>query len=516
VRFGGSSSLSDLEAHSDHDVRRTRPECGREQAVERAPAAGPSPASPRRFPWIGALLAFTVVTALRLYRLDDWPPHFHHDCGLFSWHAWRLLSGHYRSLLESGYAGIPLVGHAWTALWAWLVGTGSLAAIRAPGVAASLVAIAAAASIAWQFTPTPLAPLITIIVLGTNIAFMAFSRMTAYMDPVAFQALAVAALLAAHRRALWTVVAGAACAFSTLSYFSGRLTPLVCAGVGLALVAQRRLSLKRLIVAGLLAAAFLAPQAWAIFHGWDWRGRIGVFCFLEEPSPHCPGTWEGTKRVVMAFWNRGDGGTQYGGQAPLFMPLEAGTLVIACVLSFVDAGLATLIAWGAGVLFVGAALTIDPPFFPRIVAALVPLSAAIGIVAGRFANRHALATLAVACGLSVAVGQHLVASVRYCERPEHWLLALAHDILALPPRAPIALASPERDTLTCGHPFLLAFVQRHPCREFTRFPPPPLPSGTILYVQSPAQETAPDVGPLRDAQTISMNGHDRLVRYRVP
>jgi len=219
---------------------------------------------------------------LRLYRLDDWPPHFHHDCGLFSWYAWRLLAGSYGSILDSGYAGIPLIGHAWTALWAWLVGTGSLAAIRAPGVAASLVAIAAAASIAWQLAPTPLAPLITIIVLGTNLAFMAFSRMTAYMDPVAFQALAVAALLAAERRALWTIVVGAACAFSTLSYFSGRLTPLVCAGVGLALVAQRRLSMKRLIAAGLLAAAFLAPQVWAIFHGWI--GADASVCFVFSPN----------------------------------------------------------------------------------------------------------------------------------------------------------------------------------------------------------------------------------------
>ena len=477
---------------------------------------GPSRNSRQRFPWIGALLAFAVVTALRLYRLDDWPPHFHHDCGLFSWYAWRLLAGSYGSILDSGYAGIPLIGHAWTALWAWLVGTGSLAAIRAPGVAASLVAIAAAASIAWQLAPTPLAPLVTIIVLGTNLAFMAFSRMTAYMDPVAFQALAVAALLAAERRALWTIVVGAACAFSTLSYFSGRLTPLVCAGVGLALVAQRRLSMKRLIAAGLLAAAFLAPQVWAIFHGWDWRGRIGVFCFLTEPSPHCPGTWEATGRVVAAFWKRGDGGTQYGGGSPLFMPVEAGALVIAGVLSFVDAGLATLMGWGIGVLFIGAALTVDPPFFPRIVAALVPLSAAIGIVAARVANRHLLATLAVACGLTLAVGQQLLASVRYCHQPEHFLLTMGHDILALPAQAPIAVASPHPSTLTCDHPFLLAFIQKHPCWAFTQFPPPPLPSGTILYVHSSAGEKEPDVGPLQGGQTISTNQYDRLVRYRVP
>ncbi|HVO28354.1 MAG TPA: hypothetical protein VMW56_32525 [Candidatus Margulisiibacteriota bacterium] len=480
------------------------------------PSGSPSSNSSRRFPWIGALLAFAAVTALRLYRLDDWPPHFHHDCGLFSWHAWRLLSGNYRSILESGYAGIPLIGHAWTALWAWLVGTGSLAAIRAPGVAGSLVAIAAGASIAWQLAPTPLAPLITIIVLGTNITFMAFSRMTAYMDPVAFQALAVAALLAAERRALWTVVVGAACAFSTLSYFSGRLTPLVCAGIGLSLVARRRLPMKRLVVAGLVAAALLAPQVWAIFHGWDWRGRIGVFCFLEEPNPHCPGTWEATGRVVRTFWNRGDAGTQYGGQVPLVMPVEAGALVIACLLSFVDAGLATLMAWAIGVLFIGAALTVDPPFFPRIVAALVPVSAAIGIVAARVAQRHVLATLAVACGLTLAVAQHLEASVRYCHQPEHWLLTMAHDILALPPRAPIAVASPERDILTCDHPFLLAFVQQHPCKAFTEFPLPPLQSGTTLYVHSPVKVTPPDVGPLQGGQTLAVNEYDRLVRYHIP
>jgi len=473
-----------------------------------------NPDSSRRFPWVAVLLAFAVVTALRLYRLDDMPPHFHHDCGLFSWHAWRLLSGHYQSLLEGGYAGMPLLGHSWTAAWGWLVGTGSLAAIRAPGVAASLVAIAAAAAIAWQLAPTPLAPVITILALGTNAAFMAFSRMTQYLDPAAFQAVAVAALFFCERRALWTVVVALACAFSTLSYYSGRLTPVVCAGVGVALVAQGRLSVKRLAVAGLLSALLLAPQVWAFHQGiLEWRGRIGVFCFLMEPSPHCPSTWEGTRRLLGTFWDHGDGGTQYG-DGPLFMWLETGALIAACLWSFTDAGLAMMLVWGAGVLFIGAAITVDPPFYPRVIGGLIPLSVAIGIVAARLAERRIAATVVVACALTLAIGWHVGTFINYCHRPQHWLLTMGHEILALPPGAPIALFSTEPRALTCDHPFLLAFVQQRPCTTVKQLPLPPLPSGTILYVHSPAKDS-PDVGTMQ-LERIAENEFDRLARGRIP
>jgi len=241
---------------------------------------------------------------------------------------------------------------------------------------------------------------------------------------------------------------------------------------------------------------------------------MGVFCFLMEPSPHCPGTLEGTRRLLASFWDHGDSGTQYGGQAPFFMWLETSALVVACLWALADAGLAMLLAWGAGVLFVGAALTLDPPFFPRVVAAFIPLSVAIGIVAARLAARHIVATGAVACALSLAVGWHLGAFINYCQRPEHWLLTMGHEILALPLGTPIALASTQPLVLTCDHPFLLAFVQQRPCTTIAHLPPPPLPSGTILYVQSHPKES-PDVGAIKCDHIVSENESDRVVRCRI-
>jgi hypothetical protein len=437
-----------------------------------------------RFPWRPAALLMALVVATYFYQFDEVPARLHHDCGLYLWHAWRIVHGQYQSIFHSGYAEIPLLGHTWTAAWAWVVGTDSMAAIRTPSLVAGLLAIVIAASIAWQLTHRAIAPLVTMVLLGGNGMFLHFARIGAYMDHVPFEALAVAGLIAAGRRWWWSIIAGAACAYATLGYFAGRITPLVCVWVGLILTRQRRLSWTRLLMAGGIACALLAPQILHTGQGWVWNGRLDQFGFMQPPSAHWPGVREGSIRTIEALWRRWDGSSQYGG-GPIFGGVEAAALALAAVLAIIDWTLALVVGWAVLLLFIGSALTQDTPFFPRIVAAPVPLCIALGILASRITARWMqAAVLALAFWLSVQ--QVITYRAWAMHPPTHWLYRVGRNILALPRGQPIVLVDPVPDELVCRHPALAAFIQDRPCSDLAAMPASPTPGSCYFLAERAA------------------------------
>ena len=437
----------------------------------------------RRTRAIGTVVALAIAVSVRGWILWGLPHRWHHDAGLYAVHAWRLLHGKYQSLLEGGYAQIPLLGHSWTALWAVLVGTRSLPAIQMPGIAGSLVAIAAAGVIAQRLAPQrPFAPIVTMLLLGMNAVFAAFSTMSAYMDPVLFQALAVAALLLAERHAAWVVVTALAGALSTLAYYSGRWTPVVLALVGIVRVAQGHLSWRRLACAGALTLALLGPQAWAatqpnpsVPHGrlWEPNGRMDMFCTVytatHGPSDHCPPLMTRIERTLGVFTpSAHDGSTQFGVPGvPLLSAMEVIAVLVGLV-AFGGSAEMLLLAWAGSILFVGGALTLNCPFYPRILPAVVPLCIMLGLLCGKAIHERRIVGGAVVLAvIAGAAASHLSVLPRWTAgSTAAWILRVGEDILALPPQRAIAFDAPHRE-LSCDHPFLLNFIQDRPCRRST-------------------------------------------------
>jgi hypothetical protein len=355
---------------------------------------------------LAAALVLAVLFLLRIYRLETIPPNLHHDMAQWTVQAFHFMDGDVSTPFTNGWAEVPMIGYLWTGLIS-VFGGRSLAACRFPSVVASLIAIAATFALVRRMFDTPTA-IVTVLLLGFDQTFLHFSRIQAYMDPAPFHVLAILGLVAglAGGRYEWFALAGLAGGYSGLTYHAGRITPpaLLLLGV-LILLRYPRAILKRwpgLLLLSVTLLSLLGVQALVYAGGRaDPLGRVDQFPFVHQGVVDYGEMIEtvrrGLPRVFGSFWLHGDSSTQYGGRVSFHPPVAAflGIAVVAALLRLWDLRGFWVVAWGSLILFVGGVLTIDPPFWPRLVLALIPASiaaaSAIGslyrgavAVAGRF------------------------------------------------------------------------------------------------------------------------------------
>jgi hypothetical protein len=346
------------------------------------------------------LLLFLALLAIRLYRLEEYPANLHQDMALWTFHTGRLLDGDYPTMFGDGYAQISLAGHLWSALWTAIAGR-SISGGRIASVAGSLLTLWATFLLTRRLYASWTAAIASIVVLGVNHAFLHFSRIQAYMDPVPFHVLAVLGLVAGVEtgRYGWFALAGFAGGYSALTYHAGRITPLVLLPLaGLLFLRHPRTVIGRWPGFLLLATVFFATVGpYALLYA---TGRMYPFG-REEVYPFFVGQQidfdllrqtlaVGLAPAFGSFWSVGDSSTQYGSIMPVFLPPESvllGMMGVAALLRPADVRGLLLLTWAAVVIAVGGALTMDPrsatadsaPFWPRFVIAFVPASIAIGV-----------------------------------------------------------------------------------------------------------------------------------------
>ncbi len=459
--------------------------------------------------WPAVVAALAVVGALlllRLYRLQDYPRNLHPDMAQWSVAVFRLLDGDTPTILQHGFAEIPLLGHGWSALWT-AIGGRSLAGTRLPSVAGSLVAIAACFFLTrrlYGIWPAVVAALI----LGTNHGFLHFSRIQAYMDPVPFQVLGVLGLVAGLEtgRYGWFALSALAGGYSALGYHAGRITPLIIVFLGgLLLVRYPRTARKRwpgILLWAILLMGVIGPYAILYRTGrLNALGRSDVFPFVHDgrvdPQLLLQTLARGLPRAVGAFWFYGDTSTQYGGGWPILFPACAallGMAVVAAILRARDVRGLWLALWAFAVLLAGGALTIDPPFWPRLLAAIVPgiivaavavgwLGRAAEVAAGRLGRGIAIAATCLLVGLTS--WQQLAAYRDYCEgiRPgqtkpslsTEWVQSImGRDIQRWGDRAMIYLVAINPIDNSCMHPtmqFYADAVDLQDARDISQYLP---------------------------------------------
>jgi hypothetical protein len=425
---------------------------------------------------IGALL-------LRLYRLEEWPFELHNDSGLYAWHAWRLVDGRYTSLYENGSFFIPLIGHAQTALWAGIFGRSTVAAIRMPAVMASLIAIGGAGVIAWQLSQRWLAVVVTMTLLAVNPVFHHYSRTPAFLDPVAMQVVAVAALLAAERHFVWALPAGAAGALSMLSYFPGRFTPVVLAWVGLLRWRSGRLRFRTLVLAAVVCLLIIAPQLWAIQRGWNWIGSMSQFCGVNATCD-IPAAAHG---LVGALWlPHRDRSPHYGGGALFDRVSLAGLGAAVLLLLSGDRQQRLLLPWGVVILLIGGTLVYNSPFFSRIVGALVPLTVAVGLVAARLPEGRITAGVVIVLLAFVAyadVGRSVYewSTWRALRASQNYQSTIGRQVLRLPKGTPVAFDDVRPDQLSCALDSLKVFLQERRCSMVPTLEGGPVPEAAVFF-----------------------------------
>lgn len=347
----------------------------------------------RRWAALAALLVMSVLFLVRVYQLETIPPNLHHDMAQWTVQAFHFMDGDVPTPFTNGWAEVPMIGYLWTGLIS-VIGGRSLAACRFPSVIGSLIAIAAMFVLVRRMFGTPTA-IVAVLVLGFDQTFLHFSRIQAYMDPAPFHVLAILGLVAGLEtgRYEWFALAGLAGGYSSLTYHAGRITPPVLLLLGgLILLRYPRAILKRwpgLVLLSVTLLALLGVQALVYAEGRaNPLGRVDQFPFVHQGVINYGEMIEtlrrGLPRVFGSFWFYGCSSTQYGGRVHFFPPIAAflGMAVVAAVLRLRDLRGFWVVAWGSLILFVGGVLTMDPPFWPRLVLALIPASIAASMVIG--------------------------------------------------------------------------------------------------------------------------------------
>jgi hypothetical protein len=433
---------------------------------------------------MAGLLLIGFLSALRLYRLEEYPPNLHLDMALWSVEALRLVDGNVPTMLTNGYADIPLMGHFWSALWSIIAGR-SLAACRLPAAIGSIIAIVGAFVLVRRLYGVQ-AAVIAAVLLGVNHGFLHFSRIQAYMDPVPFHVIGILGLMTGLETGGygWFALAGVAGAYSALTYHAGRVTPptMVLLAAVVLLRYPRALAARwaGLVLTGVVGLVMLGPQLLVYARGtanafgrgemypWVHGGHVDLTLLRRSLA------W-GLPRVFGTFWIYPDSSTQYGALSPVFFPPVAallGMAVVAAVLCPRDVRGIWIVLWGCFVLFVGGVLTVDPPAWPRLISAFVPAAVAAAIAAdwicrgagfalGRFGTAAARAGLVALLALTTWLNLRLY--INYCQGiPPHatrpvfstqWVQGImGRDIQHWGENALIFIVAANSNEQSCEHP----------------------------------------------------------------
>lgn len=385
---------------------------------------------------VGAATAVLAVAAwLRLWDRARIPLALHGDMASVGLQARELLAGHYDDFFGTGWAAIPILGYAPTALSLLVFGDSLPGLNTVPAIEglASLAGLYLLVRELWGWRPALFA---TALATG-NLVHIHYSRAAAYMDPVPFVVWTLYLLVRGLRRGrTWELaLAGVTAGWAIQMYYSGRIV-LPVAGVALALAAvqaPRVFWARRWILAAGAVGLALALGPALVYYArhpgiFDERTRL-VSVWDQGASIHTAGKYhlqptdsagileEQFRRSALAFWKYNDAASQLGIERQMLDPVGGGLLILGlgyAIFRLRRPGPLLALVWVGGYV-VSAAITVDPPSSQRLVGLTLPAAILGGLALERGllllapARRRALA--AVAVGL-VVVGSSIALNWR--------------------------------------------------------------------------------------------------------
>ena len=384
-------------------------------AARRAGRAPGNATADRRL-GIRTLLALAVILVaaafLRFESLGRLPDDFHGDMSTYGHTAREYLAGTETQLFGVAWADIPRMGYQPTVLAMRLAGNDVRGLMTAAAVGGLLSLVALFGLVRVLFDSDALALLATAVSAG-NAAHIHFSRIAAYMDPWPFCLGALFFLVVGLRRRRLApfAIAGVLLGFGVEMYYSGRVVPLVCAALFVwALVCRRDWARGSMAGWGLFGAGALVAVGPNVafflenFQALNERGRE-VWLFGPDVLRHLSGVYHlsspalillrQVERCLLVFNYTTDTSTQFGYAHAMFSPLIAPFVVLGFAVAlrrWREPGPALALSFWALTLALGGFLTVDAPFWPRLVGILVPASIFAGL---------ALETLAAALAARV-------------------------------------------------------------------------------------------------------------------
>lgn len=323
---------------------------------------------------------------LRFCRVETIPDDFHGDMASMGLGARDILLGREPNLFSAGWAGIQLVAYAHEAVFLRLFGN-NLFGLNMGAVASGTLIVLGCYLLVWRTSDSHRAAALASAVLAINIPNIHFSRIATYIHPWMYgiwtMFFFVDGLRA--RRPGSFALAGLGLAFCVQMYFSGRSIAFMgVAFLAYALVFRRAWvtqNIRNLVLMGACVVVGLGPAAVFILKNTSTflMRTQEVFLFNPTVMSHMQGmlgqpTVEGvvieqTKRALLMFNVYGDTSTQFGLQEPMFTSAMSPFVVLGFFLSLLRIRRplhALAVVWWLVILVIGAILTGEAPFWPRL------------------------------------------------------------------------------------------------------------------------------------------------------
>ncbi len=350
-----------------------------------APERLPRPALSAR-EVLALLVLLGVGFGLRFYRLTTLPLQVHGDMASVGLQARAILRGDFPGWFALGWATIPMWGFAPEALTMRVFGD-SLFGLRMSAVLGGMLSLLGVYMLGREGW-SPRVGLFALAALAVDAAHIHFSRIPSYIDPVPWAVWALYFVVRGLKRRSPTAWAlgGVCTAIAVNMYFSGRLLiPILTVFIlymflfHTALLRQNKEGITAFVLGFLFTFGPMAVVVAQEFPTYMSRAR---FVMLTDPGvyQHLLSKYqavslrevllEQVQRTFLTYQYYGDTSTQFGYPHPMLNPWLAPFFVI-------GAGVATgrlrhegnflLASWTLLGLVIGSVLTVDAPFWPRLV-----------------------------------------------------------------------------------------------------------------------------------------------------
>jgi hypothetical protein len=350
------------------------------------------------------LLLLAVALASRLHHLGTLPYNLDGDYADFGLQARAIALGEEKRLFAYGWAAIPLIGFLPAALTMQIAGTG-LTGLYLAGVIEGVLVIVAVYLFGRDLFGLR-AGLLAAALMTISYTHLHFSRTCAYIDPVFFTVWALYLLVRALRfgSGLPAVASGALTALDLQMYYSGRSVVILAALTILLVVCRGREWLRtrwRELVLFLLATMIVLGPMLLLFErdrdAFTSRSRE-VLIFTPPVLQHMKAGYrvnslaavlaEQGQRAALLFWTYTDASTQFGARRAFLDGFSGIALALGigfAVFTLRRLGSAMSLGWLLAIQFLGCFLTVNPPFFPRLVILVVPAALLGGAALDRLA-----------------------------------------------------------------------------------------------------------------------------------
>jgi len=350
------------------------------------------------------LLVAAIAFLLRLFHLASIPLDVHGDFASIGLGAREILEGHVSAFFATGWVDLPWAAFLQPALTMRIFGD-DLFGMNMEAVIAGTATVIGIYLLAKTLFEERSVALVAAAISAIGYADIHFSRVVAYIDPVPWIVFGFYFLFEGLKSARGAMfgLSGVSLAIGFEMYYSGRLAVVVIvlflAYLG---VFHTRLLLRRwrgfLLF---LAAAVLTTGPLLLFHLRHFDSFMDrtrqVYVLTPGNVTHLLHKYNTTSvarmmleqswRSLLTFGYTSDSSTQFGFAHPMVNPALAPLVVLGLAVGarrFRHPGYALLVIWFVTALVLGSILTIDAPFWPRLVillpAAAIVMAAALHMV----------------------------------------------------------------------------------------------------------------------------------------